>query len=424
MKFWLVNLCDLAPIEANRQDRLNRVGFLAKILSDNGHRVTWWTSTFDHYRKVHLFKRDASVSLDPRLEIKLLHGCGYRSNISLARLLDHAIVAKKFARLIRRQTEIPDIILASIPTVELCLESVRYGKANSIPVVLDMLDMWPDIFVDHAPSALRPFVRSVLAPMFKSAHVACSGATAITGITDAFVDWGLRRGNRIKSERDRAFPLGYLSSPLGDEEINEARRYWDRLGVFADSEEFVACFVGAISHQFGIGTLIEAAQRLGQTDKQIRAVICGTGDRLEHYKRMANGCRNILFPGWVNAAQIHVLLRRSSVGIDPLPDRYDFLSTINNKAIQYMSAGLPVISTPDRGVLCDLIRKYQCGFSFPHGDANGLAGLLVKLHDDPTALASASSNSAQVFERFFTAEKVYAEMMGHLVDIAQSSKAN
>ena len=56
------------------------------------------------------------------------------------------------------------------------------------------------------------------------------------------------------------------------------------------------------------------------------------------------------FPGWVDAAKIFVLMRRSAVGLDPLPDRYDFLATINNKAIEYMSAGLPVISSPDRGV--------------------------------------------------------------------------
>lgn len=423
MKFWLVNIFDPAPIGANCQDRLNRVGLLANALSESGHNVTWWTSTFNHFKKKHAFNSDTTVSLNPRLEIKLLHGCGYRANISVSRLLDHKMVAKRFARLISREAEMPDAIFASLPLVELCHESVRYGKANNIPVVLDMLDMWPDIFVDHAPRILRPLVRRALAPMFRSAHAACSEATAITGITDAFVEWGVQRGNRIRSDKDRAFHLGYISCPPSDEEIIEAKRYWDSHGVFADSGEFVACFIGGISHQFGIGTMIEAVQRLGTTGKRIRAVICGTGDRLEHYKRMANGCRNILFPGWVNAAQIHVLQRRSSVGIDPLPDRYDFLSSINNKAIQYMSAGLPVISTPDRGVLYNLLKEHGCGFSYPHGDPNALADLLARLYDNPTSLQGASLNSAGVFEKFFTAEKVYSEMMGHLVDIALGSRA-
>ena len=48
-------------------------------------------------------------------------------------------------------------------------------------------------------------------------------------------------------------------------------------------------------------------------------------------------------------------------GIDPLPDRYDYLASINNKAVEYLSAGLPVVSSPRHGVLYELLEREECG---------------------------------------------------------------
>ena len=146
-------------------------------------------------------------------------------------------------------------------------------------------------------------------------------------------------------------------------------------------------------------------------------MLCGKGDRLDHFKKMAADVRTVLFPGWVGAAEIHVLMRRASVGLDPLPDRYDFLATINNKAIEYMSAGLPVISSPNRGVLCDLLREKNCGLSYATGDAEGLAAALVRLMDDRPGLAEMSRNAARLFEQTFQAERVYAAMMDYLGEV-------
>ena len=87
-------------------------------------------------------------------------------------------------------------------------------------------------------------------------------------------------------------------------------------------------------------------------------------------------------PGWVKAAQIHVLMRLSSVGLNPVADRYDFLATINNKAIKYMSGNLPIISNPEEGVLYDLLKKYCCGVSYASGDAEGLFNILTRLHEN------------------------------------------
>jgi glycosyltransferase involved in cell wall biosynthesis len=415
MKIWLVVIGEPVPVADGVQDRLHRGGYFASFLAERGHDVTWWTSTFDHMRKQHRFEEDRTVQINPRLQIRLLHGGGYRANISLARLRDHREIAGKFARLAGAEADPPQIIVAALPTIELCLESVKFGRRRGVPTVLDMRDMWPDIFVDSVPRPARPLMRLLLGGMFRQARRACAEATAITGITEAFVDWGLKRGGRRRSPWDRAFAMGYLSAPPAAEKIAAAEKFWDRQGVVADPERPLACFFGTLGRQFDLESVLRAAR-----GSRFRFVLCGTGDRFEHYRALAAGLPNVLLPGWVDAAAIHVLMRRSACGLDPLSDRYDFLATINNKAIEYFSAGLPVISSPRRGTLAELLAAEECGLSYDLGDAGSLAGALARLDEEPPLRERMAAAARRLFQHSFTAEKVYGSMMEWLEKIARA----
>lgn len=421
MRFWLIGIGEPVPVPNGPNDRLHRCGYFANYLSGMGHEVVWWTSTFDHFRKKHHYRTDTGLSPNDRLQINLLHGCGYKSNLSLARIIDHRSIARKFAARALSERERPDLIISSFPPIELCVEAVRFGKKNGIPVVLDMRDMWPDIFIDHVPKPLRSIARLIIAPLLRNARHACAEATAIYGITDAFVEWGLRRGNRQRGDFDRSFPFGYISVPPDLNKVKEAEEFWNKYEVPRDDSDFIVCFLGTISHQFDIGTIINSSRELRKRGLSIRFVICGTGDRLEHYKRMAADDPNVIFPGWIDAAQIYVLMRRSLIGLSPLPDRYDYLATINNKSIEYMSAGLPILSCPDRGVLCDFLKEHQCGKSYLYGDWGALADFLAVLHNDRETLRRLSENSIRVFVKHLAAEIVYEGMMNHSIHIAKNS---
>lgn len=414
MRVWLVTIGEPMPIPMQKHERLHRTGMFATFLSAKGHDVTWWTSAFDHFRKRHLVEEDSVLTVTNGLCIRLIHGSGYRRNVSYARLRDHRQVAAKFASIGREEAP-PDIIVAALPTIELSLASVNYGKEHRVPVVLDMRDMWPDIYVDHAPPLARSLVRFTLYPMFRSAHLACARATAIIGITDAFVDWGLKRGGRQRSELDRSFPFAYSQCPPKMEECAKAEAKWDNLlGVRSEDDFLNICFFGSVNRQFDLGTAIAAVRTVAASGGRVRLVICGTGEQLQKYKAMASGSPNVVFPGWVNAADIYTLMRRSCAGIDPMPNRYDFLGTINNKAIEYMSAGLLVIASPDRGVLHNLLTDEQCGLTYPCGDVGSLVDLLQRLVRDRDLCRGLSGNATRVFAERFAANRVCQDMMEHL----------
>lgn len=420
MNIWLVTIGEPLPLQAGGRDRLHRTGTLAQFLARRGHRVLWWSSTFDHFRKTHIAGKDETVELGSGLRIRLLRGRGYSRNISLDRLRDHAEIARKFVFEAERE-RLPDVIVAALPTIGLSAASANFGVRHGVPVALDMRDMWPDIFVDTAPAAVRPMARALLLPMFHQARRACARASAIVGITDAFVDWGVRRGGRKRSSLDRAFPLGYDTQPPEAEDLRAAGAFWDGLGI-RETSPFTLCFFGGLGRQLDLMHVIQAARALEGQGTPVRFVLCGAGERLEEYRRAAAGVSNMVLPGWVDRAAIYTLMRRSTAGLDPLPCRYDFLSTINNKAIEYMSAGLPVISSPRAGVLFELLEQRDCGLSYDAADGQGLAALVANLAQQPDRIAAMRRASAALFREQFMAETVCAAMAQHFETISRLGK--
>ncbi len=423
MRVALVTIGEPLPIREGVHDRPLRTGYLSQLLADRGHDVTWWTSTFDHSQRRMVARDGETVRVCPGLTLRMLDGGGYPRNVSLARLRDHRTLARKFAAEVRRHPR-PDIIVSSWPPVELCTAAVEYGRDAGVPVVLDVRDLWPDIFVDECPRWLRWPARMLLTPFFTEARRTSAAASAITGITPAMVEWGLRRAEREWSPSDAAFPMGYRSCVPPPDRLAEAGAFWDSLGVSVDSDARVFCFFGNLGRQFDLDPVIASARILAERRVPARFVLCGSGERLDHYRARAADLDNVRLPGWVDQARIHVLLHRSYAGIDLLPDRYDYLASINNKAIEYLSAGVPVISSPSRGVLAETLARHNCGVSCESSDPAALGALVERACASPGDWAAKARNAAAFFERELAADCVYEAFHRHLESIAAAAPSS
>src|SRR5690606_1528008 len=146
-------------------------GHLARMLADRGHEVTWWTSSVDHFNKRYFVHGGERHAVTPWLEIRFLHGRLYRRNISLQRWLNHRELARDFSRQ-AASAERPDVIVSSFPTIELCVEAVRLGREWTVPVFLDVRDLWPDELVSRAPRLLEPVARLLVSGMARDAREA------------------------------------------------------------------------------------------------------------------------------------------------------------------------------------------------------------------------------------------------------------
>ena len=416
MRVWLITVGEPLPCDEGDVRPL-RAGILAERLTSHGHDVVWWSSTFDHTHKRHRFSKDTHLTVNERLKLVLLHGMGYSRNISLARILNHARIARRFRRLAPEEQPLPDVILCSYPTIELCKAATEFGRTHGIPVVLDVRDLWPDIFLEQAPRWAAPAARMLLAPLFRAACKAFSAATAITGTTPEFVDWGLRKAGREGSELERDFPMGYVERPPPKTELLAGNRRWDKLLAEQGSEPFICCFFGTLGRLSDIYTVLDAADLCHAEGRNILFVLCGNGDYLGRYRKRAQGMGNVFFPGWVGHADIWTLMRRAKASLAPYVAGANYNLNIPNKPIEYLSAGLPVLTTIT-GVVGRMVSDHDCGLVYRHGDSEQLCAHLKALQDAPRRQQQMSRNALRLYRGRFRAEHVYGDMAKYLESVS------
>ena len=410
MRIWLTELAEPLPMSPGR--RLMRVGLLAERLASAGHDVTWWTSTFDHVAKVQRFPEDATERVAGNYGIELLHGPGYAGNRSLARVRHHRRSAAAFARRAARAPA-PDLVYCCLPTLEVTDAGVRYATALGIPSVVDVRDLWPDVFLRAVPAGLRLLGRWVLAGEYRRARRILRSATAIVAVSQGYLEWALRHAGRARAPGDRVFPHGYPVERFAPEQLAGARRQLEAVGV--DPQRSVCSFVGTFGSTYDLGPVLATARALLERgDRRAQFVFAGDGEGAREWRARAAGLGNVVFTGWLSAAGIAALLEMSSVGLGAYADRAP--QGLPNKLYEYLAAGVPILSSL-RGESQALLTGAACGLTYAAGDPGSFAAALESLLADPEQRRAMGRRALAKFERDFRADAVYAALVRHLEGI-------
>lgn len=408
MHIWLIHIGEPLPVDG--PVRLFRYGLLAQRLIARGHRVTQWAGTLNHFVKKQRTHADATIPFAPGYEIRLMHGPAFRQNVGLGRLRYQRSVARSFRRQAASAPR-PDVIVASLPTLGLADEAADYGKRWDVPVVVDVRDLWPDIFA----SVLPGFARSLAGPLLHRAHAlcrrACRSATALTSVSDDYLRWGLERAGRTQRAFDAVFPHGHQQPEPSAEEQRKAARFWDEHNVL--DGKFRACFFGSLGSSCDLQPFIAAAKSLraaGRTD--IEFVFCGDGPKRAAFRRLAGDCPAIRWIDWIDQPKIAELMRRSQVGLAAYGAEAP--QSLPNKPIEYLAGGLAVLSTLADSELASVLADAGCGETLADRSPETIARMLCSLADDRAALQLRRAAAKRVFHERFEAGTVYAAMAAHL----------
>ena len=115
--------------------------------------------------------------------------------------------------------------------------------------------------------------------------------------------------------------------------------------------------------------------------------------------------------------QIQSLMSISQLGLAPYRATTNFLLNIPNKPIEYLSRGLPILSTID-GALGDIISRYRVGVVCADCEPKTIADALERLHRDPDVVKKMRSSCERLFEEKYRADVVYSEFGDYLVMMA------
>ena len=413
-RIWIVTHFEPIPTEENA--RPMRAGLLAKVLADRGHEVTWWTPDFDHYNKRHRYHRDTTVEISDGLSVRLLKSLGYRRHVGLRRMLHHELLARRWSRMTTREQR-PDLVVSGWPTPEFSDAVVRYGSKKGVPTVIDIRDLWPDLWLEVLPLRLRPLGRLALSHHYRLARRTLRNTTAIVGVTDDYVDWALRLAGRARRPEDRAFAFRYRPPQLDSEDRKEAATVLGSHGYQRDDRlQFV--FAGAFGRNYGLKTVLDAGRVLDDVAPgRVRFVLCGSGDRWSDVERQSRDIDSILVLPRLGVSELSYLYEGSDLGLAPYADIENFRNNLPNKIDEYLRAGLPIV-TGVGGLIADLVDREGVGCHFAAGDHESLAGVATSLASDPSRVA-ALADRVTAYRNRTDSEDDLARYADHLETMAK-----
>jgi glycosyltransferase involved in cell wall biosynthesis len=396
------------------------MSLVADAIVRAGGEVTWWSCAFDHAHKRVVIPRGTRYRVEPRYEIILTTAAGYKRNVSPRRLIFNFRTSRQISWLAEFEPK-PDLILTSYPPIEVVSKVAAYGRRHSIPTIADIRDLWPDIWLDAAPAPARPIAKLFLSPYFALSRSSLASITAITGITDEFVAWGLARAGRAASTFDRAFPFGYYLPALTPDAIRLANQFWNELLENGKAPPTLRlCLIGKIGERTGHDHVIEAIRCLPSEAKaRVQLVICGIDLRQGPAKYGRDPA--IVYAGWVDQPKVITLMERSDLGVIPYRNTIDFQNSLSNKTIEYLAGGVALTTSLD-GKVRQLIRDNNCGYLYSDQSSSAYRNLLLEILADRQTLERRKKAARALYHERFRAESVYADFRDYLFEVAATHR--
>jgi glycosyltransferase involved in cell wall biosynthesis len=399
----LVNAFEKIPGEAFRDQRYT---FLYQLLSRDCE-VMWLSSDFHHWS--HRHRSTDSLPPADRDKVVLMKTLAYSENVSLRRFVSYLALSITTIGHLRTLPWRPDVVLCMGPVEQMFFVSL-YGRLHDVPVIIDVIDTWPDLYVQAFPRWLSWLCRPLLAPYFLLSRLTFAWASHVTAVSNTYLAWARKRGRRTDPERFACFPLGCRNPEFDAAAIVDAR------------PPLRCLFAGQFGHSYDVELIVQAAARLGAAGRSdVEFVLCGDGSKRADLQRRSAGLRNVRLLGWMSPEEMNRLAADCHVGLCCY--RVGATQSVPTKVFDYMSMGLFVISSlPEEADR--LLKTHGAGASYRAGDV----GSFLELLDAVAARVDLSPDARRLirrsFETNFESQVIYARMIRDcIIPVARSGRA-
>jgi len=274
-------------------------------------------------------------------------------------------------------SEKPDLVIASSTPLTVVLPALLARRLAGVPFVYEMRDPWPEL-----PRAMGGVPRPMLAAMEPMANAACRRAAAVIALSEGMAETAIARG--ASPDRVHVVPNGCDLDLFGPHVApwRPAEAVpWEALAVYA----------GAHGRANGLGQLLDAARLLRQRgEERLRLILVGDGaeKRALMERAEAEELHNVTFLDPLPKPGLASLLAGSQIGVHCLAPIQAFAEwTAPNKLMDYMAAGLPVVTNLG-GRAARLLADGPAGIATPANDAAALADALQQLARNPSMRAA------------------------------------
>ncbi|HUP02327.1 MAG TPA: glycosyltransferase family 4 protein [Gemmatimonadota bacterium] len=164
-----------------------------------------------------------------------------------------------------------------------------------------------------------------------------------------------------------------------------------------------ALYVGRLSPAKGIGTMLSAWEKMGDS---VPLRIAGDGPLDSVVASRTERLRNVEWLGRRSRAEVLALMRDAAILVFP-SEWYEGCPLVIGEAF---ASGLPVVAS-DLGAMATIIEDGRTGLHFRPRDADDLADKIGWVFSHPEEVRAMRGRARAEFEAKYTAERNYAQLM-------------
>ena len=230
--------------------------------------------------------------------------------------------------------------------------------------------------------------------------------------------WIIRAADTVRvesaTEKQHLVALGLLEErvwviPLlyNFERFTQADGTHIRVRYLGGSYSKIVLFVGRLSPEKDIPTLLQAVPLLVQAHPGVRVVIVGRGREDAALRQMAAELglgERVVFAGGVSNDELPAYFQACDVFV--LPSIYEGIPTV---LVEAAASGKPVVSTRTRNV-DDVVVHEQTGLIVPIRDPGALSEALAHILSDPAQARQMGQAGRELVRARFSPEQVLADL--------------
>jgi len=310
--------------------------------------------------------------------------------------------------------ERPDVIIATTPQLFVGLSGLWLGWLKSVPLILEVRDIWPDsITASGVGGRMASVLRLVSKFLFRAYE-------HIVVVSPAFKDELISRWN---------VPEGKLSLVQNgvDTELFSPDGHRTGNGPKTTGPKFTVSYIGTFGAAQGLGLVLEAAALLRGSLSGIQFQLIGEGAEKEKILRLAEERHldNVHILSQQPREKIPSLIRGSDVCLVLLKKADIFKTVIPTKLLEFMACGRPVILGVE-GLARQIVESANAGIAIEPENPGALADAITRLYRSPDLARSLAQNGpryiAREFSRNRTAE-LYLDVLGRILANADRKKS-
>jgi glycosyltransferase involved in cell wall biosynthesis len=408
---WIVNPYGTLPAE---DWSTYRSTMLAECLSAQGYEVTQFISNFEHRSKTFRAEGSHEIESPARYCIEVVASTAYRSHISLDRVRYERTFARRLLAIARQRLE-PDVVILAEPALFYYDIILRRLHGGGTALVLDVIDLWPELFALVIPRILRPASGVLLAPLYYWRRRLYQRADAVVAVARDYLEVAsaLTRPHiplevaywSFDERKDAADPIAASDEGIVQKLVGEKR-----------PEEVWALYAGTLGENYDIRAIVAASRQLASAPRgraAVKFIVAGDGP-LASYCR-ANESEHFVFVGRVGARELAVLYRHADIALSTY--RGESTVAFPIKAFDYLRYGLPMVNSLGRDIGA-LIREHHVGINYDPADRRSLFAAVERLASDPLLRAQMGDNARRLSCEF-SRERQYGRFVRVLEAVAQ-----